>query len=88
MIAKPLMFYFVLLVFFVPAALGADGRYSIHTSGLNSSVYVNMLYFANLVNQYATDFTLVALPSEGGPTNMISVNAGRASFGTSCQGGV
>ena len=76
MIAKPLMFYFVLLLFFVPAALGADGRYSIHTSGLNSSVYVNMLYFANLVNQYATDFTLVALPSEGGPTNMISVNAG------------
>jgi TRAP transporter TAXI family solute receptor len=42
-----------------------------------------MLYFANLVNQYATDFTLVTLPSEGGPTNMISVNAGRASFGTS-----
>ena len=83
MIAKPLMFYFVLLFFFVPAALGADGRYSIHTSGLNSSVYVNMLYFANLVNQYATDFTLVTLPSEGGPTNMISVNAGRASFGTS-----
>src|SRR5262249_2909591 len=32
---------------------------------------------------YATDFTLVTLPSEGGPTNMISVNAGRASFGTS-----
>ena len=28
----------------------ADSRYSIHTSGLNSSVYVNMLYFANLVN--------------------------------------
>jgi hypothetical protein len=82
-IAKALMFYFVLLSFFVPAALGADGRYSIHTSGLNSSVYVNMLYFANLVNQYATDFTLVTLPSEGGPTNMISVNTGRASFGTS-----
>jgi TRAP transporter TAXI family solute receptor len=61
----------------------ADSRYSIHTSGLNSSVYVNMLYFANLVNQYATDFTLVTLPSEGGPSNMISVNDGRASFGTS-----
>ena len=43
----------------------------------------NMLYFANLVNQYATDFTLVTLPSEGGPSNMISVNDGRASFGTS-----
>jgi TRAP transporter TAXI family solute receptor len=42
-----------------------------------------MLYFANLVNQYATDFTLITLPSEGGPTNMISVNEGRASFGTS-----
>lgn len=64
------------------AAHGAD-RYTIHTSGLNSSVYVNMLYFANLVNQYATDFTLVTLPSEGGPSNMISVNDGRASFGTS-----
>jgi uncharacterized protein len=61
----------------------ADSRYSIHTSGLNSSVYVNMLYFANLVNQYASDFTLVTLPSEGGPSNMISVNDGRASFGTS-----
>jgi hypothetical protein len=56
MIAKPLMFYFVLLFFFVPAALGADGRYSIHTSGLNSSVYVNMLYFANLVNQIRNGF--------------------------------
>ena len=65
------------------AAFAADNRYSIHTSGLNSSVYVNMLYFANLVNQYATDFTLVTLPSEGGPSNMISVNDGRASFGTS-----
>jgi len=65
------------------AAFAADSRYSIHTSGLNSSVYVNMLYFANLVNQYATDFTLVTLPSEGGPSNMISVNDGRASFGTS-----
>lgn len=65
------------------AAVPADSRYSIHTSGLNSSVYVNMLYFANLVNQYATDFTLVTLPSEGGPSNMISVNDGRASFGTS-----
>ncbi len=42
-----------------------------------------MLYFANLVNQYATDFTLVTLPSEGGPSNMISVNDGHASFGTS-----
>src|ERR1044071_630419 len=61
----------------------ADSRYSIHTSGLNSSVYVNMLYFANLVNQYATDFTLITLPSEGGPSNLISVNEGRASFGTS-----
>jgi len=77
------MFCFVPLSLVAPAALGADRRYSIHTSGLNSSVYVNMLYFANLVNQYATDFTLVTLPSEGGPTNMISVNAGRASFGTS-----
>ena len=57
-------------------------RYTIHTSGLNSSVYVNMLYFANLVNRYATDFTLITLPSEGGPTNMISVNDGKASFGT------
>ena len=58
-------------------------RYTIYTSGLNSSVYVNMLYFANLVNRYATNFTLVTLPSDGGPTNMISVNEGRASFGTS-----
>ena len=57
-------------------------RYTIHTSGLNSSVYVNMLYFANLVNLYATDFTLITLLSEGGPTNMISVNDGKASFGT------
>ena len=57
-------------------------RYTIHTSGLNSSVYVNMLYFANLVNRYATDFTLITLSSEGGPTNMISVNGGKASFGT------
>jgi hypothetical protein len=65
------------------AVFPADSRYTIHTSGLNSSVYVNMLYFANLVNQYATDFTLVTLPSEGGPSNMISVNDGRASFGTS-----
>ena len=40
----------------VATAYGADGRYSIHTSGLNSSVYVNMLYFANLVNQYADRF--------------------------------
>lgn len=57
-------------------------RYTIHTSGLNSSVYVNMLYFANLVNRYATDFTLSTLASDGGPTNMISVNDGKASFGT------
>ena len=42
-----------------------------------------MLYFANLVNQYAADFTLVTLPSEGGPSNMISVNDGIAAFGTS-----
>jgi TRAP transporter TAXI family solute receptor len=67
----------------VGAGHGADGRYAIHTSGLNSSVYVNMLYFANLVNQYAADFTLVTLPSEGGPSNMISVNDGIAAFGTS-----
>lgn len=60
-----------------------DRRYTIYTSGLNSSVYVNMLYFANLVNQHATDFTVVTLPSDGGPTNMISVNDGKASFGTS-----
>src|SRR5262245_2510350 len=77
------MFYFVLLSLFAAAARGADLRFSIYTSGLNSSVYVNMLYFANLVNQYATDFTLITLPSEGGPSNMISVNDGRASFGTS-----
>jgi uncharacterized protein len=62
-------------------AAAAD-RYTIHTSGLNSSVYVNMLYFANLVNRYASDFTLITLPSDGGPTNMISVNDGKASFGT------
>ncbi|MSP38593.1 MAG: TAXI family TRAP transporter solute-binding subunit [Deltaproteobacteria bacterium] len=74
---------FLLQALCAVAAHGADGRYSIHTSGLNSSVYVNMLYFANLVNQYASDFTLVTLPSEGGPSNMISVNEGRASFGTS-----
>lgn len=65
-----------------PTAVRAD-RYTIYTSGLNSSVYVNMLYFANAVNQHATNFTLVTLPSDGGPTNMISVNEGRASFGTS-----
>jgi TRAP transporter TAXI family solute receptor len=68
---------------YAAAASGDDNRYSLHTSGLNSSVYVNMLYFANLVNQYAADFTLITLPSEGGPSNMISVNDGRASFGTS-----
>lgn len=62
-------------------SISAD-RYTIHTSGLNSSVYVNMLYFANLVNRYASDFTLITLPSDGGPTNMISVNDGKASFGT------
>jgi len=62
-------------------AISAE-RYTIHTSGLNSSVYVNMLYFANLVNRYASDFTLITLPSDGGPTNMISVNDGKASFGT------
>lgn len=82
-IRKILLLGFLLLPACVATAYGADHRYSIHTSGLNSSVYVNMLYFANLVNQYATDFTLVTLPSEGGPSNMISVNEGRASFGTS-----
>ena len=82
-IKKILLLGFLLLPPWVATAYGADSRYSIHTSGLNSSVYVNMLYFANLVNQYATDFTLVTLPSEGGPSNMISVNDGRASFGTS-----
>lgn len=61
----------------------AERRYTIYTSGLNSSVYINMLYFANLVNQYAKDFTFITLPSDGGPTNMISVNEGKASFGTS-----
>jgi uncharacterized protein len=66
----------------VQATATAADRYTIHTSGLNSSVYVNMLYFANLVNRYATDFTLITLPSDGGPTNMISVNDGKASFGT------
>jgi TRAP transporter TAXI family solute receptor len=66
----------------VQATATAADRYTIHTSGLNSSVYVNMLYFANLVNHYATDFTLITLPSDGGPTNMISVNDGKASFGT------
>ena len=80
---KTSKFYFILFVLCLSEAHGADARYSIHTSGLNSSVYVNMLYFANLVNQYATGFTLVTLPSEGGPSNMISVNEGRASFGTS-----
>ena len=82
-IKKILLFGFLLPALCAAAAHGADNRYSIHTSGLNSSVYVNMLYFANLVNQYASDFTLVTLPSEGGPSNMISVNDGRASFGTS-----
>ena len=42
-----------------------------------------MLYFANLLNPYATNFTLITLPSDGGPTNMISVDDGKASFGTS-----
>ncbi|MEE8291886.1 MAG: hypothetical protein V3R80_10410, partial [Candidatus Tectomicrobia bacterium] len=63
-------------------AVPAD-RYTIYTSGLNTSVYIAMLYFGNLVNRYATDFTLITLPSDGGPTNMISVNDGEASFGTS-----
>ena len=80
---KILLLSFLLPWFCAGSAFGADGRYTIHTSGLNSSVYVNMLYFANLVNQYAADFTLVTLPSEGGPSNMFSVNDGRASFGTS-----
>ena len=75
--------YLVLLPVWVHPALGAEGRYSIQTSGLNSSVYVNMLYFANLINQHAADFTLITLPSEGGPSNMVAVNEGRASFGTS-----
>lgn len=82
-VRKILLLCFGLLPLCVPGAFGAEGRYSIHTSGLNSSVYVNMLYFANLINQYATDFTLITLPSEGGPSNMVSVNEGRASFGTS-----
>lgn len=82
-IKKILLFGLLLQPLYTMTAFGADNRYSIHTSGLNSSVYVNMLYFANLVNQYATDFTLITLPSEGGPSNMISVNDGRASFGTS-----
>ena len=80
---KTFLLYLMMLPLCVPDALAADRRYSIHTSGLNSSVYVNMLYFANLINQYATDFTLITLPSEGGPSNMVSVNEGRASFGTS-----
>jgi uncharacterized protein len=82
-VRKILLVGFLLHSFCAMAAYGADGRYSIHTSGLNSSVYMNMLYFANLVNQYAADFTLFTLPSEGGPTNMIFVNDGHASFGTS-----
>ena len=80
---KTLLLYLMIFPLCLSAALAADGRYSIHTSGLNSSVYVNMLYFANLINQYASDFTLITLPSEGGPSNMVSVNEGRASFGTS-----
>src|SRR5688572_17466840 len=80
---KVLWVYLVLLSVCVHPALGAEARYSIHTSGLNSSVYVNMLYFANLINQHAADFTLITLPSEGGPSNMVAVNEGRASFGTS-----
>lgn len=82
-IKKILMFSFLLQPLCAAAVHGADVRYTIHTSGLNSSVYVNMLYFANLVNQYASDFTLVTLPSEGGPSNMTSVNDGGAAFGTS-----
>jgi TRAP-type uncharacterized transport system substrate-binding protein len=34
------------------------------------------------VNQNAKDFTLVTLASGGGPSNVISVNDGSASFGT------
>jgi TRAP transporter TAXI family solute receptor len=75
------LFAFILPLLLHSTTLAAD-RYTIHTSGLNSSVYVNMLYFANLVNRYASDFTLITLPSDGGPTNMISVNDGKASFGT------
>jgi uncharacterized protein len=82
-IKTTLIICFSLLSLSIPSGYAADLRYSIHTSGLNSSVYVNMLYFANLVNQYAADFTLITLPSEGGPSNMVSVNDGRASFGTS-----
>jgi uncharacterized protein len=82
-IKKLLMFGLLWPPLCAASAYGADGRYTIHTSGLNSSVYVNMLYFANLVNQYASDFTLVTLPSEGGPSNMTSVNDGHAAFGTS-----
>ena len=74
---------FFLTVFRTAPLRAEDRRYTIYTSGLNSSVYVNMLYFANLVNQHAADFTLITLPSDGGPTNMISVNEGKASFGTS-----
>lgn len=80
---RKLLFGFLAQALCTAIVHAADGRYSIHTSGLNSSVYVNMLYFANLVNQYASDFTLVTLPSEGGPSNMISVHEGRAPFGTS-----
>ncbi|HEY7168353.1 MAG TPA: TAXI family TRAP transporter solute-binding subunit [Candidatus Binatia bacterium] len=78
-------FWLVILAFTLPTApLRADDRrYTIHTSGLNSSVYVNMLYFANLVNQHTKTFTLITLASDGGPSNMISVNDGKASFGTS-----
>ena len=64
MIKKILLFALLLQPLYVAATHGADSRYSIHTSGLNSSVYVNMLYFANFVNQYATDFTLVTLPQQ------------------------
>jgi TRAP transporter TAXI family solute receptor len=79
-----LSFVLLCLLAVVATPLRAEERrYSLHTSGLNSSVYVNMLYFANLVNQHATDFTLITLPSDGGPANMISVNDGKASFGTS-----
>ena|SRR5215467_5124855 len=79
-----LRFGLFFLALFAATSLGAEERrYTIYTSGLNSSVYVNMLYFANLVNQYAADFTLITLPSDGGPANMISVNEGKASFGTS-----
>jgi len=44
-----------------------------------------MLYFANLVNQYATDFNAGHACVGGRSDNMISVNDGHASFGTSTR---